>query len=327
MGDVTKSFLYAWCGKNKVTPTYEVRGSKQRQRFLCEVRVPGFDYVGIGDSTNNTDAQTNAARDFLLYLLRAGKISQSEVPVEFPVGLQNPGPSGLPSGEPQAHYIQLYSEEKHDPRTKAPGHKMEIKFPNEGIGYEYDPADFNSHSVTNMSKEYNRTTTMGKAVRFQDKTGVQSPGPAAYTREEGDSSIYHRAPSYSMSHTERSETRPSGTPACNSYSLPTSFGPGNTNDVNGPSYSMGKANKEELTLKSQSPGPAAYQLPSSNVNMNRAPAFYMGRTLPPKNVTSSPGPDAHAAHMVKYDEHNTPGVAHGIWHTPYKAPPGFAAEY
>lgn len=41
MGDVTKSFLYAWCGKNKVVPQYDVKaaGSKQRQRFLCEVRI------------------------------------------------------------------------------------------------------------------------------------------------------------------------------------------------------------------------------------------------------------------------------------------------
>lgn len=40
MGDVTKSFLYAWCGKNKVVPAYDVKsaGNKQRQRFLCEVK-------------------------------------------------------------------------------------------------------------------------------------------------------------------------------------------------------------------------------------------------------------------------------------------------
>lgn len=39
MGDV-KNFLYAWCGKRKVTPTYEIRavGNKNRQKFMCEVR-------------------------------------------------------------------------------------------------------------------------------------------------------------------------------------------------------------------------------------------------------------------------------------------------
>lgn len=38
MGDV-KNFLYAWCGKRKMTPTYEIRavGNKNRQKFMCEV--------------------------------------------------------------------------------------------------------------------------------------------------------------------------------------------------------------------------------------------------------------------------------------------------
>jgi ATP-dependent RNA helicase A len=43
-----KTFLYAWLGKKKQTPEYSVRptGPKHRQRFLCELRVPGFDYTG-----------------------------------------------------------------------------------------------------------------------------------------------------------------------------------------------------------------------------------------------------------------------------------------
>lgn len=38
MGDV-KNFLYAWCGKKKMAPTYEIRavGTKNRQKFMCEV--------------------------------------------------------------------------------------------------------------------------------------------------------------------------------------------------------------------------------------------------------------------------------------------------
>ena len=38
MGDV-KQFFYAWLGKKKLTPSYDVRnsGPKHRQRFLCEV--------------------------------------------------------------------------------------------------------------------------------------------------------------------------------------------------------------------------------------------------------------------------------------------------
>ncbi len=53
---------------------YDVRptGPKHRQRFLCELRVPGFDYVAAGNSTVKKDAQTNAARDFVAFLVRQG---------------------------------------------------------------------------------------------------------------------------------------------------------------------------------------------------------------------------------------------------------------
>ncbi|KAK1787167.1 hypothetical protein P4O66_017023, partial [Electrophorus voltai] len=97
MGDI-KNFLYAWCGKKKLTPNYDIRavGNKTRQKFMCElskvlryllipvassqVRVEGFHYTGMGNSTNKKDAQSNAARDFVNYLVRAGEISASEVP-------------------------------------------------------------------------------------------------------------------------------------------------------------------------------------------------------------------------------------------------------
>lgn len=59
-----------------MTPSYEVRpaGPKHRQRFLCELRVPGYDYVAAGNSTNKKDAQSNAARDFVAFLVRQGLI-------------------------------------------------------------------------------------------------------------------------------------------------------------------------------------------------------------------------------------------------------------
>jgi ATP-dependent RNA helicase A len=36
-----KAYLYAWLGKKKATPDYNLRptGPKHRQRFLCELRV------------------------------------------------------------------------------------------------------------------------------------------------------------------------------------------------------------------------------------------------------------------------------------------------
>ncbi|CAN7994332.1 unnamed protein product, partial [Ixodes hexagonus] len=110
MGDLTKTFLYAWCGKNKVTPQYEFKnaGPRHRQRFLCEVRVEGYDYVGAGNSTNKKDAQTNAARDFLQYLVRNGLISQSEVPIEIPTG----GPPVASDNSNEAYQSRHVSEPK-----------------------------------------------------------------------------------------------------------------------------------------------------------------------------------------------------------------------
>ncbi|XP_014482341.1 PREDICTED: dosage compensation regulator isoform X2 [Dinoponera quadriceps] len=83
MGDI-KSFFHQWCGKNSKEPQFDVRptGPKHKQRFLCELRVPGFDYVGAGNSTNKKDAQGNAAKDYVNYLVRTGRVNPVDVPKE-----------------------------------------------------------------------------------------------------------------------------------------------------------------------------------------------------------------------------------------------------
>lgn len=48
--------------------------------ITIKVRVEGFNYIGMGNSTNKKDAQANAARDFVNYLVRVGEIGASEVP-------------------------------------------------------------------------------------------------------------------------------------------------------------------------------------------------------------------------------------------------------
>lgn len=45
-----------------------------------QCRIPGFDYVAAGNSTNKKDAQTNAAKDMVQYLVRSSRLSASEVP-------------------------------------------------------------------------------------------------------------------------------------------------------------------------------------------------------------------------------------------------------
>ncbi|XP_069122246.1 ATP-dependent RNA helicase A protein-like [Argopecten irradians] len=102
MGDV-KQFLYAWCGKRKVTPQYEFSqtGAKHKPRFKCEVRVEGFDYIGVGNSTNKKDAQANSAKDLTQHLVRQGLIQQSEVPEMAPSVASGGGQDGgdtMPGG-------------------------------------------------------------------------------------------------------------------------------------------------------------------------------------------------------------------------------------
>ncbi|KAH8277710.1 hypothetical protein KR018_003980 [Drosophila ironensis] len=90
-----KSFLFEYCSKSRVEPKLEVRqtGPKNRQRFLCELRVDQNSYIGVGNSTNKKDAEKNACRDFVNYLVRVGKLSAQDVPgdavakpAEGPVG-------------------------------------------------------------------------------------------------------------------------------------------------------------------------------------------------------------------------------------------------
>lgn len=48
------------------------------------MRVSGYDYVAVGNSTNKKDAQGNASRDFINYLVRMGKVNYKDVPADLP---------------------------------------------------------------------------------------------------------------------------------------------------------------------------------------------------------------------------------------------------
>jgi ATP-dependent RNA helicase A len=55
-------------------------GTKFSLRFICEVSVTGHNYVGVGNSTNKKDAQGNASKDFLSYLIRQGFVTADSLP-------------------------------------------------------------------------------------------------------------------------------------------------------------------------------------------------------------------------------------------------------
>lgn len=46
------------------------------------MRVDATDYVAVGNSTNKKDAQSNAARDFVNYLVRNGLVAVADVPAD-----------------------------------------------------------------------------------------------------------------------------------------------------------------------------------------------------------------------------------------------------
>uniref|UniRef100_A0AAR5P7Z1 RNA helicase n=1 Tax=Dendroctonus ponderosae TaxID=77166 RepID=A0AAR5P7Z1_DENPD len=105
-----KSFLHQFCQKNKVEPSFEVRptGPKHRQRFLCEVRINGHTYVGAGNSTTKKDAQSNAARDFVNYLVRAGLVARGDIPFDLdaaPVLLTTLASESVNDGNKPQHQV------------------------------------------------------------------------------------------------------------------------------------------------------------------------------------------------------------------------------
>uniref|UniRef100_A0A2I2YVH9 RNA helicase n=1 Tax=Gorilla gorilla gorilla TaxID=9595 RepID=A0A2I2YVH9_GORGO len=95
------------------TPSYEIRalGNKSRQKFLCEVQVEGYNYSGIGNSTNKNDAQSNAARDFVNYLFRLFGVASLPPLTDIPDTTAN-AEGGLPTtmGGPLPPHLALKAE-------------------------------------------------------------------------------------------------------------------------------------------------------------------------------------------------------------------------
>lgn len=79
-------------------------GPKHRQRFLCEARVNEYPYVGAGNSTNKKDAERNAARDFINFLVRSGKLNAQDIPADA-----LDGGAALPARAPEVSTAPVFS--------------------------------------------------------------------------------------------------------------------------------------------------------------------------------------------------------------------------
>ncbi|EPY74641.1 ATP-dependent RNA helicase A [Camelus ferus] len=74
------SSTYNYLGKktNQMLEAFERKDFSSALNY--QVRVEGFNYTGMGNSTNKKDAQSNAARDFVNYLVRINEVKSEEVP-------------------------------------------------------------------------------------------------------------------------------------------------------------------------------------------------------------------------------------------------------
>ena len=139
--------------KKKEQPEYNTRptGPKHRQRFLCELRVPGYDYVGAGNSTSKKDAMANAAKDFCAYLVRVGDMGQAEVPGGGEGGQvagggdkinAGPGPAGMALG--LANRPNMFGE-GFGPKSMGQAYQMRGQEPGQG--------DFKRDHLEKMNKQ------------------------------------------------------------------------------------------------------------------------------------------------------------------------------
>uniref|UniRef100_A0A1A9UTB4 DRBM domain-containing protein n=1 Tax=Glossina austeni TaxID=7395 RepID=A0A1A9UTB4_GLOAU len=82
MADVI-SIFDEWCGKNNLNPIASTRciGFNRRKRFLCELSVSEYPYRALGNSKVREDAERNAFRDFMNYLVRSDKFPADAVPI------------------------------------------------------------------------------------------------------------------------------------------------------------------------------------------------------------------------------------------------------
>lgn len=78
-----KAALYSILGKKKLgVPQYNVKEEKRGNRtvFKCELRLPGYNYIGFGSSNSKKDAMSNAARDFGYFMIREGHLHSVDLP-------------------------------------------------------------------------------------------------------------------------------------------------------------------------------------------------------------------------------------------------------
>ena len=80
-----KSFLYAFCGRQRSLPEYETKPAGRDKNgwmsYFSTVAPTGFPYVGQGTAQTRKEAQTAAAWDFIDYLVKQAIVSEMDLPL------------------------------------------------------------------------------------------------------------------------------------------------------------------------------------------------------------------------------------------------------
>ncbi|XP_035207283.1 outer dense fiber protein 3-like [Stegodyphus dumicola] len=235
------------------------------------------------------------------------------------IGSMNIGP-----GPAIVNLPQTIGDHGHDPRrAKAPAYGIGGRDMRQFFTCSPGPAVYDTRKITNKGKDECHAPFVGEKI--DGLTFFTTPGPAVYHRGYSDPMVYPRSPSYTM-RKKTAITKKIFAPAPNLYTLPETLGPGRAPFAGGPAYSV--SNKSDKTgIPQQNPGPAAYQLPPTNVNKCRSPAYSMGIKKETDRIgITSPGPASNEYHVVKFHKPSTPRYTFGIRHSPYKAFQKFAAE-
>lgn len=134
---------------------HRILGPKHRLRFLCEVKVPGYHYIGVGNSTNKKDAEKNAARDFISFLVRNGDMASEPVLAntssQVPVESRNNRPSKM---------VQVRPNKSDQPRPQV--NVVEMKELEEAESLDMNGQIHGNWTIENASAKLNHFTQTNK---------------------------------------------------------------------------------------------------------------------------------------------------------------------
>ena len=155
--------------------------------------------------------------------------------------------------------------------------------------------------------------------RIKQRRTDCTPSPVVYNLEKSKSQVYNNAPQYSISLPRRSHSV-DFTPAPK-YDLPTMMcETKQSTKRRAPAYSMRP--KNSWMPAPESPGPAVYNVISTDIYRNKAPIYsvYFRNKTWDTRIEKTPGPGTHSPETVWVHKKKAPQPTFGIRHSMYITP-------